>query len=100
MPAVRPHPTRFALAGVTPNPFGCDTRIRLDLPREAKVRVEVFEVTGRLVRVLADTNLPPGTHVIAWSGDGEGGQPLAPGVYTLRMEAGDFMQSRRVVILR
>lgn len=93
-------PTVFALRGAMPNPLRAGSRIAFDLPAEAAVSLEVFDVTGRLVRTLAREVLPVGRHEIAWDGADSSGQPAAAGVYLYRLRAGTFEATRRIVVIR
>lgn len=92
-------PTRFALHGNRPNPFGIGTAIHFDTPRAGNVRIEVFDALGRRVRTLADGEFAPGTHRLEWDGADAGGQRVRPGVYLYRMTAAGFRDQRRMVLL-
>ncbi len=65
----------------TPNPFSGRTRIELSLPRAGRVSVQVYDVSGRLVRTLIDGPLSAGSHHVTWDGRSESGERVAPGVY-------------------
>jgi hypothetical protein len=93
-------PTIFALHQSTPNPFRTSATIHFDLPAESPVDLRVFEVSGRLVRVLATGGLPRGRHAVNWNGLDARGQRAAPGVYFYRLEAGEFIKTRRLVRIR
>ena len=62
--------------------------------------VRVFDVSGRLVRTLADTVLPAGYHTTVWSGESDRGSALASGVYYLRIDAPSGSESRSIVLMR
>ncbi|MCK6623471.1 MAG: T9SS type A sorting domain-containing protein [Calditrichia bacterium] len=93
-------PAEFALSQNYPNPFNPTTTITLSLPQESRVSLQVYDVTGRKVRTLADQPLPAGVHKIAWDGRAEGGEPVSSGVYIYRVQAGGFVESRKMVLLR
>lgn len=95
-----PRPTRFALAQNQPNPFERLTTIRFDLPREATVRLEVFDLQGRRITVLADGSLPAGYHTVDWDRRDVHGTPARPGVYLYRLTAGDFRETRKLLLSR
>jgi hypothetical protein len=77
---------RLSLRPCRPNPFRQAASIRFDLPRAARVRLEVFDVTGRLVRSLIDgENTDGGSHEVGWDGLNSSGRPVAAGVYQLRL---------------
>ncbi len=94
-----PVPTAFALRQNRPNPFSERTAIHFDLPIETRVRLEVFDAQGRLVRTLADGAYPAGAHALEWNHRNDGGQALGAGVYLYRIEAGMFREQRKMVLL-
>jgi hypothetical protein len=84
----------------TPNPFRSTTAIRYDLPRAERVWLGVYDVRGRLVRRLVNGVLQEaGPQAVDWNGRGAADEPLAPGVYFYRLEAGGFADTRRMVLL-
>ncbi|HUL42731.1 MAG TPA: FlgD immunoglobulin-like domain containing protein [Bacteroidota bacterium] len=68
-----------------PNPFNPSTQIEFDLSGSANVRLEVFDVNGRLVNVLVDGNLEAGNHVVRWDGTSFSGDRVASGIYFDRL---------------
>jgi hypothetical protein len=92
-------PARFALRSIHPNPGKAPIRISFDLPRDAAMRLRVFDVTGRLVMSLVDGRRPAGRHVLAWRATDERGRPLAGGVYWVSLEAGDYATTRKLIVL-
>jgi hypothetical protein len=93
-------PAAFALHQNVPNPFNPVTRIRFDLPRTARVRLNIYDVSGKLVRKLVDAEMEPGSKDILWDGRDGGGRSVASGIYFYRLTAGDFVQTRKMVLLR
>ncbi|MBD3347946.1 MAG: T9SS type A sorting domain-containing protein, partial [Candidatus Eisenbacteria bacterium] len=90
----------LALSPNYPNPFGPSTTVRFELPEPARVSLRVYDVSGRLVRELADAQMPAGSHVRTWDGRDGGGRPVAAGVYFCRFEAGEKSRTRRMVLVR
>jgi len=88
-------PSNFILYQNYPNPFNPSTYISFDLPRNVKVKVSVYDVLGRLVKVLVDGEMPAGKHRIEFRGDG-----LPSGVYFYRLEAGDFMDVKKMMLIK
>lgn len=91
------------LHGAWPNPAIHDTVIRFDLaiPQAAAavpVRLDLFDVTGRCVRVLLDGELPPGAHHVAWDRHSEMGSKVGSGVYFARFRAGSYQETARIVV--
>jgi hypothetical protein len=84
----------------TPNPFHSTTSIRYELTRRERVRLGVFDVRGRLVRwLVSGAVLEPGPQGSDWDGRGIRGEPMPPGVYFCRLEAGGTSTMRRMVLL-
>ena len=88
-------PRDFALHQNYPNPFNPSTVIRFDLPRDVEVRLCVYDVLGRLVGVLVDGRVRAGRHSVEFRGDG-----LSSGVYFYRLEAGDFVSVKKMVLVK
>ncbi|HEU5394287.1 MAG TPA: FlgD immunoglobulin-like domain containing protein, partial [Candidatus Methylomirabilis sp.] len=86
--------------GAAPNPFNPSTAIRFTLGRPSKVRIQVFDVSGALVRVLVDGNVPAGEHRVLWDGRDGRGRDLASGAYFYRIEAAGASESRKLILLR
>jgi hypothetical protein len=92
-------PARFHLHGAAPNPFRCWTAIEYDVPHKTLVSLRVYDVSGRLVRMLVDGVVEPGRHVVAWDGRSEAGETVGSGVYFCSMAVGDSRISEQKVIL-
>lgn len=88
-------PTAFALDAVYPNPVAGAATVAYALPEAASVTVEVFDLLGARVAVLADVEQPAGYHGVGWTPYG-----LAAGTYLVRLRAGDFAATRRLVVFR
>jgi hypothetical protein len=93
-------PLAFALRQNHPNPFTSGTSIGFDLPRSGRVIIEVMDISGRVVRTLVDEVMPAGIHSTAWRGEGAAGEAAGPGVYFVRMNAGEFSATRKMMLLR
>jgi hypothetical protein len=87
----------FGLSAVSPSPFRGTTSIEFGLPQAGPARVRIFDVTGRLVRTLAQGPREAGRHKLAWDGRDARGEQVASGVYFVRLEALGREQMRRVV---
>lgn len=82
-----------------PNPFGLETSIGFALPAASQVRLEVIDVSGRLVKVLAAGPLGSGEHIYQWNGITAAGQHAAAGTYFYRLRCDGRETSRRMVLL-
>lgn len=83
-----------------PNPVRSRSRLSFDLPTDAKVRVTIFDVTGRAAKRLDLGLLAAGHQEHGWRSEDDDGRPLPSGVYYLRLEAGRERATQKVVILR
>lgn len=96
---VEPEPFSSARLVVAPNPFVGAVDVTWAVPTMAAARLDVFDLSGRLVRGLSLGGTAPGTRRATWDGRDEGGQPVRPGVYLLRGRLDGHTMSRRIVRL-
>ena len=85
-----------------PNPFNASTVISFQIPANmaGPTRLVIYNLTGQIVRVLTDSHLAAGAHVLAWDGRDGSGQEMASGVYIYRLEGTSFAITRRMMLLR
>jgi hypothetical protein len=88
-------PSSFSLAQNYPNPFNPSTTIRYALPQRSQVTLTVFNTLGQLVATLVNESQDAGYHDLRFDGNG-----LASGVYFYRLRAGDFVVTKRLLLLR
>ena len=93
-------PEEFGIRDAFPNPFNTATDIVYGMPEGGYARMEIYNATGQLIRVLIDGEQPQGYRRIRWEGDDSSGAPVASGVYLLRFEGGGTMMTRKVVVVR
>jgi subtilisin-like proprotein convertase family protein len=94
-------PVAYALSQSLPNPApGGGAAIAFAIPREDRVSLGVFDVSGRLVRSLVDMRLPAGFHTARWDGRNAKGDDVAAGVYLYRLDATGYQSTRKLVIVR
>ncbi|MCK4547730.1 MAG: T9SS type A sorting domain-containing protein [Candidatus Eisenbacteria sp.] len=92
---------RLVLDQNTPNPFNPVTTIGYSIPRDGRVSLQVFDVTGRLVRTLVDGHQSAGAGQVIWQGKDNNGAPVASGVYFYRLSVeGEKAETRKMVLLR
>ncbi len=94
------YPTNFKLEQNYPNPFNPATTIRFRIPIETRVQIAVFDISGRLVKVLVDDVLPAGEHITTWDGRDESGTKVSSGVYIYRMYADRFVEAKRMILIK
>ncbi len=83
-----------------PNPFNPMTEIRFDLPREAPVRAEIFDLAGRRLRTLVDGMLPPGPQRTVWDGRDAAGRHAPSGHYLLRLTVDGTPSVAKLILAR
>jgi hypothetical protein len=83
-----------------PNPTRATAKIRFSMATEGHVKIELFDVHGRLVRTLVDEHRDAGVHTIAWDGKNNRGRQVVAGVYWSQMKAGSFVSKKNLVVLR
>jgi hypothetical protein len=93
-------PVQFELGQNYPNPFNPTTEISFALPKAGPVRLEVYDLTGRVVATLVNQDLQAGTHKVMWNARGADGTSLASGVYLYRITASDFVATKKMVLLK
>jgi hypothetical protein len=99
--APSPIPTKFALRGIIPNPFNPSTEVSFDLPLRDRVRLSVFDATGRLVRTLVPgESLPAGRHSRIWNGRDDAGRQVASGVYYARLESKSGHATKKLTLVK
>jgi hypothetical protein len=98
--AGRPEDGGLRLLPTSPNPAALPARIEFALPLGASVRLEVFDVAGRQVALLADGWREPGVHAVTWRGSVGSVAPMPAGIYYVRLSAGSGSVSRPLCITR
>lgn len=93
-------PQKFELKQNYPNPFNESTFIRFDIPELSFVTLEIYNLPGQKVRTLISDESQPGTFTIHWDGKDDSGHVLGSGIYCYRLCAGDFVDAKRMVLLR
>jgi hypothetical protein len=94
-------PERFALFHNHPNPFNPTTTIRFDVSAAGgAVTLRIYDVSGRLVRTLADGTQTAGQKTVTWDGLNDAGNPVASGTYLYRLTGPGFEQTRKMLFLK
>lgn len=91
----------YVLHDNAPNPFNPTTSISFEIGRSGPVRLEIFDVSGRLVKTLAGgQHFPAGRNRVMWDGTNDDGQPVASGVYWYRLRADRFVATKRLTLMK
>jgi hypothetical protein len=93
------NPKAFNLAQNAPNPFGERTTIAYELPKDGKVTLRVFDLNGRLVRVLKDVNEPAGFYTVTWDRRDDAGRETVNGVYFYRLDTPGFTATKKMLVI-
>jgi hypothetical protein len=97
---VKSSPSDYALRQNYPNPFNSSTTIRFELPVESNVKVRIFNLLGEEIVTLVDAKEQAGVHEVRWNGAGSAGVVCSSGIYFVRIEAGGFVDVKRMVLLK
>lgn len=91
----------FKLSQNYPNPFNPSTKIQFSLPQTEKVRLEVYDIQGNLVKSLVDYELySAGNYEVVWDGTNNHGKKVSSGIYFTKMHAGKFSQTKKMNLVK
>ena len=93
-------PDEYALFHNYPNPFNPSTMIEYALPQESKVYLVIYDILGRHVKTLVRQTQAPGYKSVRWNGRNDMGQQVSAGMYFYRIQAGEFVQTKKMVLLK
>jgi flagellar hook assembly protein FlgD len=82
------------------NPFNPITSLRYDLPEQAQVTLTVYDMLGREVTQLVNTTQDVGFKSVQWNATDILGKPVSAGVYLYQIRAGEFVQTKKMVLLK
>ncbi|MBN1755234.1 T9SS type A sorting domain-containing protein [bacterium] len=93
-------PDRVELLGNYPNPFNSQTFISFALPQPAEVKLEIFDIQGKLVRSTKTEFWQAGIHNIHWDGQNSSGQPMSSGIYLYRLWIGGNEYTHKMILVK
>ena len=94
-------PSEYKLENAYPNPFNPSTKIRFSLPNNEKVRLEIYDIKGKLVNSLIDSEfISAGSHESTWNGNNNRGEKVSSGVYLARITTGNYIQTIKLNLLK
>ena len=93
-------PTEYALLHNYPNPFNPVTTLSYDLPEDALVNITIYDMMGRQVSTLVNSQQSAGYKSVQWNATNNAGQPVSAGLYLYTIQAGEFRQTRKMVLLK
>ncbi len=92
-------PLQFELHNNYPNPFNPSTTIRFSIAENSNVKIVIFDQVGQEVKVLVDDHFSAGTYQETWNAE-ENGNSLSSGVYFYFIKAGNFLQTKKMLLLK
>ncbi|MCH7733494.1 MAG: T9SS type A sorting domain-containing protein [Candidatus Marinimicrobia bacterium] len=93
-------PEVYTLNQNYPNPFNPTTTLRYDLPEQAHVTLTIYDILGRQITTLVQGIQEPGFKSVVWDGKNDVGEPVSAGVYLYQIRAGEYVQTRKMILLR
>ncbi len=93
-------PDAYRLDQNQPNPFNPFTQISFNLPEASGVILDVFNITGQKVATLINADLTAGIHHVGWDGADNNGQPVTSGIYFYRLRAGNFIETKKMMLVK
>jgi hypothetical protein len=88
-------PRRFLLFQNYPNPFNPNSKIKFQIPKSSHVSLKVLDIMGKEIQTLVNENLLPGTFEVSFDGS-----DLPSGIYYYQLQAGDFSQTKKMVLIK
>jgi hypothetical protein len=97
---VKPVPAEYSLDQNYPNPFNASTVISYSLHKDGQVDLAVYNILGQRVATLVSEYQGPGAHHVTWTGTDEHGNMLASGIYFYRLQLGDRVETKKMLLLK
>jgi hypothetical protein len=93
-------PAAFELSQNYPNPFNPSTTIHYSIPEDAQVIIQIYDITGRIVKTLSNTRQSAGDYNVRWEGDNSSGSEVSAGMYFLKLNAGSYSNTIKMMLLK
>ena len=93
--SLRMLPETFSLETAYPNPFNPVTTLDFSLPIESKVSLIIYNLQGRVVSTLLESNMEPGYHTVQWNADNH-----SSGIYFVKMHAGSYVSTQKLILVK
>jgi len=93
-------PITYNLYNAHPNPFNPVTTLRYDLPEDALVNITIYDMMGRVVKTMVNSQQNAGFKSVRWNATNDKGSPVSAGLYLYTIQAGQFRQTRKMVLLK
>ena len=100
----RKTPESYSLSQNFPNPFNLETQIHFKLSEAAQVKINIFDLTGEMIRTILNERKSSGDHILTWDGLNDKGERVASGVYFYKLEINSdddqLQQTRKMLMLK
>ncbi|HOI28176.1 MAG TPA: T9SS type A sorting domain-containing protein [Melioribacteraceae bacterium] len=93
-------PVAYSLEQNYPNPFNPETVISFSLPKSGNVQIKVYDVLGKEIKTLMSEDRTAGNHKIYWNATDDHGRRVSSGVYFYTISSGDFIQTKKMVLMK
>jgi Leucine-rich repeat (LRR) protein len=93
-------PITYNLYNAYPNPFNPKTTLHYDLPEDAMVNITIYDMMGRVVKTMVNTQQNAGFKSVRWNATNDAGSPVSAGIYLYMIQAGEFRQTKKMVLLK
>jgi hypothetical protein len=93
-------PLEYRLEANYPNPFNPSTTIKYTVAQAGMVKLAIYDILGREVRSLVNTNMPAGDQSVQWDGRDLNGKTVSSGVYFYKLQAGSFVSTKKMMLLK
>lgn len=97
---IEPRPGQFIVEQNVPNPFNPHTAIMFSVSTPQKVKIEIFDILGRRIKVLTDDFYPAGRHIMEWNASDESGRTVSSGAYFYRVTGENRAVTKKMVFMR
>ena len=94
------NPSVYILEQAYPNPFNPNTNIVYKLPEKSNVRIIVYDILGKEVKILVNGFQNSGSNIVQWNATNGQGQPVSAGLYFYSIDAGLFQQTKKMILLK
>jgi hypothetical protein len=93
-------PLQYILHQNYPNPFNPSTSLRYDLPENSMVNITIYDMMGRQVKTLVNQTQDAGYKSVVWNATNDYGRPVSAGIYLFQIQAGEYIQTKKMVLLK
>ena len=93
-------PITYNLYNAYPNRFNPVTTLQYDLPEDAMVNITIYDMMGRIVKTVVNSSQTAGYKSIKWNATNDRNEPVSAGLYLYTIQAGEFRQTKKMVLLK